>query len=1240
MPKEFSHGMGSHLPIALHSKSQTFFTPRTNSEETAGPLKTTPGLSSQALSFLKTLFAFAPEGSLVELRLLGPDKKPSGEMISRQEWHPVKDLPAIQRAAMRHDARGAEVYLGVNPRLRKGGGAHDVACISALVADLDVAKPECVQKKCDGKDKTGKGRWCKGCRYPDGRKKHPSKEEARKDLDRLDFLLGPTLIVDSGGGLHAYWLLREPLDIKEAPEAGQIMRRLAAVLSGDVVCDPPRILRLPGTHNHKQAPPRPVRLLHSDAARLYNLFDLDDLLPPSTQGRWVQPLSRPTGPLPKDLSQRTLRVLEALKLPVQPILDRATGGFLGVKILAPCPACHVTHEQKSWLSPFGSLKCWRGSCEAGPNASGQTPEGTPIGLPLPTWVERYAKDALGALALPRQPVPSPPKKDICLTLSEAEARLASLLKEAIAWSKEKPGRAALLACPPGLGKTREALRLLVEMLGMGTLLALSHALLDEREQEASSLGLSRRRRYHGLLSPRTQENEPVCRFEAQLGPWAERGWPLRNTACGSCHFRENYDGEGQTCPAFSGRKGQGTRFATHAHAPALARTGELRPPLLVDELPALLHLESIDQEELSALTALNTSQPLGDWCAARAPLARIIIRAARSLMRERQQNPTRYALRVGGEELSRRLQEAALEEAKEGQLALLDTKEAGQTLLNTAVEELRRAHAHHPTPPLPGDLGEIMRKGLVHPTRYPHRHLDEILLALVGQGTGQACLVLEGQGPQIRVKLEWRRLAFDSWRDEEGLPLSLVVLDASSPLLEAAIRAALPSHEVRVFRLSVSEPPHIKRVHLLTSSLTRSSLLHSQNPGALCDRAGPALAHVLRELAQLLEHEGKELPTLGVITHAPLAQILKESQSKSSRSPKKEKKPSRALSRVQDELGSLQKEGRFGKVLTLHYGAQRGSNQLQHCDALALLGDPWADASAATEDARTLGVDPDLYLGALLDAEVLQAFGRARALRREPDRPLLLVYAGRQTPAVWAGLPVEVLPLPEHGRPPRKETGGAEALARAMAYRWGAGSPSLARLCAAHPGLCAFLEQRAEIAIKDDLLNSNFRPLTKDETQSGEAPTPSALFEEAAALPPRRLREVFQRALGDLPEVRVGDPLRPPEQGGHWRVRESRPGAAAALVSAVRAYFRAQSLGGESVQEETALSLGPSEFGGQREGESASLAGSPRVEEALVSEKGEGERLWTFSAALVSGGAPHIYGKESGGEWVWDDAPG
>lgn len=95
--------------------------------------------------------------------------------------------------------------------------------------------------------------------------------------------LPPSAVVRTGGGCHAYWLLREPLDVStpEAVEsAKRLLRRLALACGGDLAAaEPARVLRLPGTLNTKYDPPPKVIVERLDPEARYNVIDLDEWLP-------------------------------------------------------------------------------------------------------------------------------------------------------------------------------------------------------------------------------------------------------------------------------------------------------------------------------------------------------------------------------------------------------------------------------------------------------------------------------------------------------------------------------------------------------------------------------------------------------------------------------------------------------------------------------------------------------------------------------------------------------------------------------------------------------------------------------------------------------------------------------------------------------------------------------------------------------------------------------------------------
>jgi hypothetical protein len=96
----------------------------------------------------------------------------------------------------------------------------------------------------------------------------------------LQFRPQPHMIVASGGGSHAYWLLRDP--IGEPESLREANRALAAALAGDPqAADAARILRPPGTLNYKEeyGEPRPVELVFARWHPRYSAAEVVGSLP-------------------------------------------------------------------------------------------------------------------------------------------------------------------------------------------------------------------------------------------------------------------------------------------------------------------------------------------------------------------------------------------------------------------------------------------------------------------------------------------------------------------------------------------------------------------------------------------------------------------------------------------------------------------------------------------------------------------------------------------------------------------------------------------------------------------------------------------------------------------------------------------------------------------------------------------------------------------------------------------------
>jgi P4 family phage/plasmid primase-like protien len=136
---------------------------------------------------------------------------------------------------------------------------------------------ECT-KKANGKlkavRKAANATWLKAiwidCDVKPGDPKHyHTMTEAFDALDAFRDKVGlpfPSMIVNSGGGLHIYWVSDTPMSPDEwrsyADGLKALLLREGVKCDTGLTTDAARILRVPGTLNHKYDPPRPVELLH------------------------------------------------------------------------------------------------------------------------------------------------------------------------------------------------------------------------------------------------------------------------------------------------------------------------------------------------------------------------------------------------------------------------------------------------------------------------------------------------------------------------------------------------------------------------------------------------------------------------------------------------------------------------------------------------------------------------------------------------------------------------------------------------------------------------------------------------------------------------------------------------------------------------------------------------------------------------------------------------------------------
>lgn len=219
---------------------------------------------TDAETFLGVLFDGAQPGELIDLRRIHPGKP------ALEEFVPVAEIAVAATWAQARRGKG-DVYVGVLPRGRRAGGRDAISAGRAVWVDCDT--PEAVAAL-------------------------------------AEFALEPSMAILSGSGAnrHVYWLLDEPVvvDVIES-----INRRLASRLGGDRrACDGARILRVPGTLNHKHEPPTDVTAAVLTDTR-YTLAQIEAAL--GDRGAET-PVAQPVDDPPPDVDGPTGRVLSLLDI--------------------------------------------------------------------------------------------------------------------------------------------------------------------------------------------------------------------------------------------------------------------------------------------------------------------------------------------------------------------------------------------------------------------------------------------------------------------------------------------------------------------------------------------------------------------------------------------------------------------------------------------------------------------------------------------------------------------------------------------------------------------------------------------------------------------------------------------------------------------------------------------------------------------------------------------------------------
>lgn len=100
-----------------------------------------------------------------------------------------------------------------------------------------------------------------------GKVKYDTKKDALEDIEKLatDLNWPLPVIIDSGGGIHAYWILDEALPAAEWDKRAEQFKQLCLdrkmKIDEAVPADSARLMRVPGTSNYRYDPPQESELL-------------------------------------------------------------------------------------------------------------------------------------------------------------------------------------------------------------------------------------------------------------------------------------------------------------------------------------------------------------------------------------------------------------------------------------------------------------------------------------------------------------------------------------------------------------------------------------------------------------------------------------------------------------------------------------------------------------------------------------------------------------------------------------------------------------------------------------------------------------------------------------------------------------------------------------------------------------------------------------------------------------------
>lgn len=215
--------------------------------------------NQQMLTFLNILYGGCSSGMLSIWDIV--------TKLSKQ--FPILKIDEAVAYAYNLAKQKRDIYFGVGlldkelPVTKRGTEA-DIIALPGVYADIDIA----------------------GSNHKSN-KQYPTSMESVMDI--LKLFPASSIIISTGGGIHCYWLFNEPLIISSDSERKRAKSLLVDMQSClreelnkhgfdmDNTADLARVLRLPGSHNHKNDQPAPVKIIEpgSDQVSRYTIEEIE-----------------------------------------------------------------------------------------------------------------------------------------------------------------------------------------------------------------------------------------------------------------------------------------------------------------------------------------------------------------------------------------------------------------------------------------------------------------------------------------------------------------------------------------------------------------------------------------------------------------------------------------------------------------------------------------------------------------------------------------------------------------------------------------------------------------------------------------------------------------------------------------------------------------------------------------------------------------------------------------------------